>query len=88
MTVIFGLLAPLPASAGSVTGVTVSTPKASVNTSISVTVLGSNPCGAAHVNWGDGTAITYAITGLPSSIVVCLHPVNLGVFLGVSIGLA
>ena len=28
---------------------------------------GSNPCGAAHVNWGDGTANTHAIPGLPVS---------------------
>ena len=32
---------------------------------LSVTVSGTNPCGAAHINYGDGTAITYAITGLP-----------------------
>jgi len=28
---------------------------------------GSNPCGAAHIHYGDGTAITYAITGLPTT---------------------
>ncbi len=28
---------------------------------------GTNPCGAANIDWGDGTAITYAITGLPTT---------------------
>ena len=54
-------------SAGTVTGVTVSPGSAAPGVTVTVTVTGSNPCGAAHVNWGDGTAITYAITGLPSS---------------------
>ena len=55
------------ASAGTVTGVTVSPASVAAGTAVTVTVSGSNPCGAAHVNWGDGTAITYAITGLPVS---------------------
>ena len=58
---------PARASAGTVQGVSVSPPSAGVGHAVSVTVSGSNPCGAAHVNWGDGTAITYAITGLPTS---------------------
>jgi PKD repeat protein len=30
-----------------------------------VSVAGTNPCGAVRINYGDGDAITYAITGLP-----------------------
>lgn len=65
--IVFLLSAPGLASAGTVRGVSVSPPAAGVGGAVSVTVSGSNPCGAAHVNWGDGTAITYAITGLPTS---------------------
>src|SRR5207237_742342 len=64
---VFGLLIPIAAAAGTVTGVTVAPATAHVGAPVTVTVTGTNPCGAAHVNWGDGTAITYAITGLPSS---------------------
>ena len=56
-----------PASAGTVTGVQVNPASAAAGVTVTVTVTGTNPCGAAHVNWGDGTAITYAITGLPTS---------------------
>src|SRR3954470_4469019 len=55
------------AAAGTVTGVQASAASVAVGTEFSVTVSGSNPCGAAHVNYGDGIAITYAITGLPST---------------------
>src|SRR3954469_650061 len=55
------------ASAGTVTGVQASAASVAVGAAFSVTVSGTNPCGAAHVNYGDGTAITYAITGLPST---------------------
>ena len=55
------------ASAGTVTSVKASAPSVAVGATLSVTVGGSNPCGAAHINYGDGTAITYAITGLPTT---------------------
>lgn len=61
------LCSPALVSAGTVTGVAASPGAVRVGDTVTVTVSGSNPCGAAHVNWGDGTAITYAITGLPSS---------------------
>jgi hypothetical protein len=32
-----------------------------------LTASGTNPCGAAYIDYGDGTAITYAITGLPTT---------------------
>ena len=53
------------ASAGTVTGVQGNAASVAVGAVLSVTVSGTNPCGAAHINYGDGTAITYAITGLP-----------------------
>jgi hypothetical protein len=53
------------ATAGTVTGVSLSTRTIVAGGSVSVTVTGSNPCGAAHIIYGDGTAITYAISELP-----------------------
>jgi len=55
------------AAAGTVTGVTVSPVTVTTGTTASFTVTGTNPCGAAHLIYGDGTAITYAITGLPTT---------------------
>ena len=60
------LLVCAPAAhAGTVTGVTVSQRTIVAGVTVSVKVTGSNPCGAAHIIYGDGDAITYAITGLP-----------------------
>lgn len=50
---------------GLVNRVQVSTPSVDVGATLNVTVLGTNPCGAANIDYGDGTAITYAITSLP-----------------------
>jgi PKD repeat protein len=50
---------------GLVTGVQVSAPSVESGATLTVTVVGSNPCGAANIDYGDGTAITYAITSLP-----------------------
>jgi hypothetical protein len=61
------VLLPAAARAGTVRAVSVSAASIPTGQSVSVTVSGSNPCGAANVNWGDGNAITYAITGLPST---------------------
>jgi hypothetical protein len=55
------------ASAGTVNAVQASARSIAVGAALSVTVTGTNPCGAAHINYGDGTAITYAITGLPTT---------------------
>jgi hypothetical protein len=55
------------AAAGTVTGVSASARTIVAGTSVSVTVTGSNPCGAAHIIYGDGAAITYAISGLPTT---------------------
>jgi hypothetical protein len=55
------------AAAGTVTAVKASAATAAVGAAVSVTASGSNPCGAAYIDYGDGTAITYAITGLPTT---------------------
>jgi hypothetical protein len=55
------------AQRGVVNGVKASSASAAVGATISVTVTGINPCGAAFIDYGDGTAITYAITALPTS---------------------
>ena len=55
------------AAAGTVTAVKAGAASAVVGTAVSVTASGTNPCGAAHIDYGDGTAITYAITGLPTT---------------------
>jgi PKD repeat protein len=55
------------AAAGTVTGVSVSQRTIVTGASVSVTVTGTNPCGAAHIIYGDGAAITYPITGLPTT---------------------
>src|SRR5215471_17648953 len=65
--VIFTLGLAAAASAGTVQHVTVPHPSVAVGQPVLATVSGSNPCGAAYINWGDGTAITYAITGLPTT---------------------
>ena len=55
------------AAAGTVTAVKADAASALVGATVSVTASGTNPCGAAHIDYGDGTAITYAITGLPTT---------------------
>ena len=55
------------AAAGTVTAVKASAASAAVGVAVTVTASGTNPCGAAHIDYGDGTAITYAITGLPTA---------------------
>ena len=55
------------AAAGTVTAVKAASASVAAGATVSATVSGSNPCGAAHINYGDGTAITYAITGLPTT---------------------
>jgi hypothetical protein len=55
------------AAAGTVSAVKASASSVAVGATVSVTATGTNPCGAAFINYGDGTAITYAITGLPTT---------------------
>ena len=50
---------------GSATSVAISPRNIVAGGTISATVKGTNPCGAVRINYGDGDAITYAITALP-----------------------
>ena len=61
------LLTSVPAAhaQGSATSVAVAPRTIVAGGTVSVTVTGTNPCGAVRINYGDGDAITYAITGLP-----------------------
>jgi hypothetical protein len=50
---------------GAVTSVTVNAPAG--QTEVVVTLRGTNPCGAATIDYGDGTKITHALVALPST---------------------
>lgn len=60
-----GLLSAAPAGAESITGLTASPAEGRVGDSIGVVASGKGLCGALHVDWGDGDAITYATSELP-----------------------
>lgn len=54
------------ASQGTITGLTLSPAAAETGATVTATATGSTaPCGAVHIDWGDGTAITYATEVLP-----------------------
>ena len=63
----FLIIGAASTSAGTVTAVAPSAPSIGVGATLSVTASGTNPCGAANIDYGDGTAITYALTGLPTT---------------------
>lgn len=51
---------------GTITRLTLSPSSADAGARVTATVTGStDPCGAVHIDWGDGTAITYATEYLP-----------------------
>jgi hypothetical protein len=52
---------------GVVSGISVSPAKNENSQAVTAAVTGTNPCGAVHIDWGDGTAITYAIVDVPVS---------------------
>jgi hypothetical protein len=56
--VLAALIHPLWAEAGVVNGVSVSPPGPTVNQAATVTVTGTNPCGAVLIDFGDGQATT------------------------------
>ncbi len=62
---VLGLLSAAPARAESITGLTASPAEGRVGDAISVVASGKGLCGALHVDWGDGDAITYATSELP-----------------------
>ena len=54
------------AAQGAVNGLTLSPAAAEVGVTVSATATGSaGPCGAVHIDWGDGNTITYATERLP-----------------------
>ena len=59
------IAAAAPASAATITGLTVAPAEAKAGTSVRATATGSGLCGAVNIDWGDGTAITYATETLP-----------------------
>jgi hypothetical protein len=63
------MLAAGPAAAGTITRVSIAPETVSAGTKVTITVDGTNPCGAAKIAYGesDGDAVTYAITGVPYS---------------------
>lgn len=51
---------------GTITALTLSPGTAQAGATVTATVTGSaGPCGAVHINWGEGEAITYATERLP-----------------------
>ena len=59
------LVTSAAAAAGTVTRVAVSPERIAAGAAVTITVSGTNPCGAAQITYGDGEAVVYAITGLP-----------------------
>jgi hypothetical protein len=48
-----------------IVGVTVKPAEAQAGTPVNATAAGTGLCGAVHIDWGDGTEITYATSTLP-----------------------
>ena len=55
-------------SRGVVAGIQVSDARVTAGTPVKMTITGSNPCGAVFIDQQDGTAITYPIVQLPTTI--------------------
>jgi len=52
---------------GVVSGIALQPNPAAVSAAVTATATGTNPCGAVFIDWGDGTAVTYAIASLPAT---------------------
>jgi hypothetical protein len=65
MLIILLLASAAFAGQGSVQGLTLSKKAVESGETVRATATGSSPCGAVHIDWGDGTAITYATETLP-----------------------
>ncbi len=59
------LAASAAAAAGTVSRVAVAPDHITAGATVTITVSGTNPCGAAQIAYGDGESVVYAITGLP-----------------------
>ena len=55
------------ATAATITGLTLSPTEATVGATVTAVAQGTGPCGAVHIEWGDGPGITYATARLPVS---------------------
>lgn len=65
MVAVLGRVA-VSAAQGTITAVTLSPATARAGATVTATVTGTaGPCGAVHINWGEGEAITYATETLP-----------------------
>jgi EF hand len=60
--------APAAAQRGVVSGIRVSTERVSAGAPVTMSITGSNPCGAVLVDQGDGTAVTHPIERVPTTI--------------------
>jgi hypothetical protein len=58
-------LAPSPVQDSTVLRLSLKPDEAMAGATVSATASGSGLCGAVHIDWGDGTAITYATSTLP-----------------------
>jgi hypothetical protein len=67
VAVLFLVSAAVASAQGSATQVTVTPRTIVAGGTASVTATGTNPCGAVRINYGDGEAITYALTALPTT---------------------
>ena len=66
VVVVLGSMGVATARQGTITAVTLSPATAEVGATVTATVTGTvGPCGAVHINWGEGEAITYATETLP-----------------------
>jgi hypothetical protein len=66
MAVALGGAVVFAARQGTITGLTLSPATAQAGATVTATVTGTaGPCGAVHINWGEGEAITYATETLP-----------------------
>jgi hypothetical protein len=63
---VLGSVAVSAARQGTITALTLSPATAQAGATVTATVTGTaGPCGAVHINWGEGEAITYATETLP-----------------------
>ncbi len=63
---VFAAVAPTQ-QRGVVTGIQLTPHPVAAGTPVTATATGTNPCGAVFIDWGDGTAVTYPVTGVPAN---------------------
>jgi hypothetical protein len=69
LAVVLFVTLPFGGQRGAIDRVTTSTQSVAVGGPVSITVTGTNPCGAVRLNYGDGTeAITHPLTQVPATI--------------------